>query len=106
MGSEYAREELRLLRERVFAHGDPDGEALAAGLDILMTADLRARLPHIDGPVQIISGERDTLFPLTAAKRTQALMTGSALSVIAGAGHAPFLFHSEAFLHELKKFLV
>lgn len=106
MGSEYAREELRVLRERVFAHGDPDCAALAAGLAILMTADLRQQLSRIQCPVQIISGERDTLFPLAAAERTQKLMPGSLLNVISGAGHAPFLSHPDAFLKALQAFLL
>lgn len=105
LGSEHAREELRLLRERVFAHGEPDPAALAGGLDILGRTDLRARLPEVGCPVLIVSGERDTLFPLAAARRTRAMLPEAELAVIEGAGHAPFLSHPQAFLDALRPFL-
>ena len=105
LGGEHARDELRLLRERVFRHGEPRPAALAGGLDILMRADLRARLPALRCPVLLVSGERDTLFPLAAARRTRALLHDARLEVIAGAGHAPFLSHPGAFLETLQAFL-
>ncbi|MCF6209425.1 MAG: pimeloyl-ACP methyl ester esterase BioH [Gammaproteobacteria bacterium] len=105
LGSEHAREELRWLRERVFAHGEPDRKALASGLDILMTADFRDRLPQLQCPTLLMSGERDTLFPVQAARRTQALLADAALHVIQGAGHAPFLSHPEEFVCVLQEFL-
>jgi len=105
LGSEHAREELRLLRERVFAHGEPERKALASGLEILMTADFRARLSQIACPALLISGERDTLFPAQAARCTQALIADARLSVICGAGHAPFLSHAEDFVSVLQEFL-
>jgi len=105
LGSEHAREELRLLRERVFAHGEPEPKALASGLDILMTADFRARLSQLQCPTLLISGERDTLFPVAAARHTQALIADARLSVIRGAGHAPFLSHPEDFVRALQEFL-
>ncbi len=105
LGSEQAREELRLLRERVFAHGEPDRKALASGLDILMTADFRERLPQLQCPVLLLSGERDTLFPAQAARRTRALLADATLRVVQGAGHAPFLSHPDDFIHVLQEFL-
>ncbi|HEB92043.1 MAG TPA: pimeloyl-[acyl-carrier protein] methyl ester esterase [Gammaproteobacteria bacterium] len=105
LGSEHAREELRLLRERVFAHGEPERKALASGLDILMTADFRERLPQLQCPTLLLSGERDTLFPVQAAQRTQALLADATLRVVQGAGHAPFLSHPESFVHVLQEFL-
>ncbi len=105
LGSEHAREELRLLRERVFVHGEPEQKALASGLKILMTTDFRQRLPQLQCPTLLISGERDTLFPVQAARRTQALIANARLSVVRGAGHAPFLSHPEDFVSALQEFL-
>ncbi len=105
LGSEHAREELRLLRERVFAHGEPDRKALTSGLEILMTADFRDRLVEIPCPVLLLCGERDTLFPAQAVRRTQALLPDATLSVVQGAGHAPFLSHPEDFVRALQAFL-
>ncbi len=105
LGSEHAREELRLLRERVFAHGEPDRQALASGLDILMTADFRDRLSRIQCPVLLLSGERDTLFPVQAAQRTRGLLREATLRVVRGAGHAPFLSHPGEFVAALQAFM-
>ena len=105
LGSEHAREELRLLRGRVFAHGEPDRQALAGGLEILMTADFRDRLAALTCPLLLLCGERDTLFPAQAVRRTQALLPGAALHIVQGAGHAPFLSHPEDFVRALQAFM-
>ncbi|WP_092993270.1 pimeloyl-ACP methyl ester esterase BioH [Thiohalomonas denitrificans] len=103
-GAEGGRETLRGLRERVFAHGEPDPRALKAGLRILAEADLRTRLAGIALPALVVHGARDTLVPVEAAVRT-AERLGAELAVIEGAGHAPFLSHSEAFSARLESFI-
>ncbi|MFO7563135.1 MAG: pimeloyl-ACP methyl ester esterase BioH [Enhygromyxa sp.] len=103
-GAEGARETLRELRDRVFSRGEPDPRALKAGLRILAEADLRARLAGIALPALVIHGARDTLVPVEVAVRT-AKQLGAELAVIEGAGHAPFLSHSEAFSARLEAFI-
>lgn len=105
MGSDHAREEQRTLRERVFRHGNPQPAALEGGLDILRHADLRPRLAEIQCPTLLIAGEHDALFRRAAAEKTQSLLSNAQLSVIAGAGHAPFLSHPDNFLDSLTAFL-
>ena len=105
MGSDHAREEQRTLRERVFRHGNPHPAALEGGLEILRHADLRPRLSEIQCPSLLITGEHDALFRRAAAERTQTLLKDATLSVIAGAGHAPFLSHPDKFLGSLLAFL-
>ena len=104
-GSASAREELRGLRESLFAHGEPDPQALAGGLEILRHTDLRPALPTITQPTLVLHGERDTLAPLAAAEYTAAQLAHGQLKVIAGAGHAPFLSHPEQFLAAVEMFL-
>lgn len=104
-GSQRAREELRLLREGLFAHGAPQPPALAGGLDILRSADLRATLPAIRQPALVLHGSRDTLAPPAAAEYLAAHLPHARLALIDGAGHAPFLSHPDAFLAELEAFL-
>jgi len=106
MGSDNPREEQRILRDRVFRHGDPPIAALEGGLKILHNADLRSRLAEIKIPVLLLTGEHDSLFRKQAAKKTQSLISSSKLVVIKGAGHAPFLSHEQEFLKELNNFLV
>jgi pimeloyl-[acyl-carrier protein] methyl ester esterase len=104
-GSASAREELRGLREALFAHGEPDPRALAAGLEILRGADLRPALHRIAQPTLVLHGARDTLAPLAAAEYTAAQLPHGHLAVIDGAGHAPFLSHPEQFLDAVEKFM-
>ncbi|MFO7593201.1 MAG: pimeloyl-ACP methyl ester esterase BioH [Pseudomonadota bacterium] len=105
-GSERAREELRNLREALFAHGEPDPQALAGGLEILRSADLRPALAAIAQPTLVLHGERDTLAPLAAAEYTAAHLPHGKLEVIEGAGHAPFISHPEQFLAAVEGFLL
>ncbi len=104
-GSERTREELRKLRESLFAHGEPDPAALAGGLEILRSADLRPLLTDIQQHTLVLHGERDTLTPLAAAEYTAAQLPHSKLHVIEGAGHAPFISHPELFTHAIVEFL-
>lgn len=105
MGSEHARDEQRTLRERVFRHGNPQPAALEGGLNILRQADLRPRLPEIRCPSLLMVGEHDALFRRRAAEQTLELFPQASLSVVPGAGHAPFLSHPAIFLAALQAFL-
>lgn len=104
-GSERAREELRALRHDLFAHGKPQPEALAGGLEILREADLRSVLSTITQPTLVLHGARDTLAPLPAAEYTAGHLPRGQLCVIDNAGHAPFLSHPDEFLTALEAFL-
>ncbi len=104
-GSERAREELRALRQDLFAHGQPQPTALAGALEILRAVDLRRALPAISQPALVLHGARDTLAPLAAAEYTAAQLPHGKLHVIDSAGHAPFLSHPDEFLAALEAFL-
>ena len=105
MGSDHAREEQRTLRERVFRHGNPQPAALEGGLNILRHANLRPHLSEITCPTLLITGEHDSLFRRAAAEKTQSLFSNANLSIIPGAGHAPFLSHPNIFIAALNNFL-
>lgn len=104
-GSACAREELRKLREALFAHGEPDPQALAGGLEILRDADLRPSLARIQQPTLVLHGERDTLVPLAAAEYTAQRLPKGKLMVIEGAGHAPFISHPDKFVAGITGFI-
>jgi pimeloyl-[acyl-carrier protein] methyl ester esterase len=106
MGSDNPREEQRILRDRVFRHGDPQIAALEGGLRILHNTDLRSRLAEISIPMLLLTGEHDSLFRRQAAEQTRLLNANSKLAVIKGSGHAPFLSHEKEFLKELNAFLL
>jgi len=105
MGSEHAREQQHILRERVFRHGNPQPAALEAGLVILRHTNLRPELSKIICPTLLVSGEHDSLFRPSAAEKTQSMISNARLSMIPGAGHAPFLSHPDEFLQVLIPFL-
>lgn len=104
-GSEGERELLTALRERLFSHGEPDLAALRGGLDILRDADLRGALAHIKQPVLAVAGQRDKLTPAPASHYLAQVMPDARVLEIAGAAHAPFLSHPDAFIEHLKSFL-
>lgn len=104
-GDEKAAELLVRLRQEVFARGEPDADALAAGLSILRKTDVRADLRRISQPTLVIAGERDTLVPAEAGRRMAAAIPGASFALVAGASHAPFLSHREAFLSVLAPFV-
>jgi pimeloyl-[acyl-carrier protein] methyl ester esterase len=97
LNAEGARDTLASLRERMAEAPPPDPRALEGGLDILRHASLVPRLRELRVPLTIIHGARDTLVPVAAARALAARLPGSALHVIEGAGHAPFLSHPLSF---------
>ena len=104
-GSEGERELLASLRDCLFSRGEPDLEALRAGLNILRDADQRAMLPKIGQPTLVIAGERDKLTPPQASRYLAQTMPNARVVEIEGAAHAPFLSHRDKFLESVLDFL-
>lgn len=104
-GSEQATSVLKSLRSVMQMHGEPHPAGLRAGLDILADSDLRASLPSIDCPVLLLAGERDTLVPPAAVQATRELLPDARLTVLPGAGHAPFISDPALFAQTIKAFL-
>lgn len=103
-GGDQSRALLRQLRELVFQHGEPDPEALADGLAILESADLRAELAGLGCPVLLLTGRRDTLVPASAGPAFQALLPDACHYQFPNAGHAPFFTHLDGFVARLREF--
>jgi pimeloyl-[acyl-carrier protein] methyl ester esterase len=92
--SESARAALKQLRSDMFAHGEPQPEALAAGLVILEQTDLRARLAEIQVSALVVHGSHDRLALPAAGAYLAAQLPQARLLCLEGAGHAPFLSHA------------
>lgn len=94
-GSDHVREELRLLRGELFAHGEPAAGVLCDGLGLLERSDLRAALPGLAMPSLWIAGRRDRLVSPQAMQAAAALAPSSRWHQVASGGHAPFLTHAD-----------
>ncbi len=82
----------------------PDTKALQGGLNILRNTDLRSRLQNISCPALILLGERDALVPAAVGNEMLGALPNSQLTIISGAGHAPFLSHPKQFVRIIRDF--
>lgn len=89
---------LAQLRERLLLRGQPAPQALQAGLQILLTSDLRTSIPYITQPVMLIHGENDVITPVNAAHWMLQRLPRAIFKTMAHCGHAPFLSHPESFV--------
>ena len=69
--------------------------ALVHGLELLAQTDLRPELGAIGQAVLVVNGDRDVLAPLSAAEYLSGAIPRARLSVVKGAGHAPFVSAAE-----------
>jgi pimeloyl-[acyl-carrier protein] methyl ester esterase len=104
-GSEHAKDEIRALRTDLFARGEPAAPALADGLDLLETSDLRAALPTLSVPSLWLAGRRDRLVDPRAMREAAAMAPAAEFHLVEHAGHAPFLTHADAVSARLDAFL-
>lgn len=105
MGASDARITIKQLRESLAERPLPAQGALENALDMLLETDLRAEIKQLLQPVLLLHGDRDTLAPLSAAEWLAQHLPVGRLQVFAGASHAPFLSHSDAFVAALIEFL-
>ena len=104
-GSDHMREELRMLRDAVLAHGEPSPRVLAEGLRVLEDGDLRAVLPTLPVPSLWIGGRRDRLVNPQAMREAAGLAPEAHFVQVEHAGHAPFLTHADDVAEALLGFL-
>lgn len=90
-GSAHLREELRYLRDAVYARGEPAPRALVEGLALLHDSDLRSLLPGLAMPSLWVAGRRDRLVNPQAMREAATLAPRSRFLQIDSGGHAPFL---------------
>jgi pimeloyl-[acyl-carrier protein] methyl ester esterase len=100
-----SRELIRQLREEVFKHGEPNVEALAAGLELLRDTDLRQSLTGIKVPTLLIHGDSDRLTPAAASEYLAQALPDAELLLVNDAGHAPFLSHTDIVTGHIRSFI-
>lgn len=105
MHAKDTRSTVRQLRIAFSAKPAPTHENLNHALDILLQTDLREEVDRLFHPTLIIHGDRDTLAPVSAAHWLAMHLQRARLRVIAGAAHAPFLSHADAFCAAVEAFM-
>lgn len=105
MGGQKRQENLRKARALLFARPQPQAAMLQQGLRLLETADTRAQLDRIRCPTLVLNGERDTLVSPLAGQYLAEHVADGCCVIIKGAGHAPFLSHSDKLIHFLHGFM-
>jgi len=103
-GADDYKQSLKLLKKSMASRPMPSIETLRQGLQILKTVDLRSALKKITQSVLLISGEYDRLMPYQAADDMQQLLSKSEHFMIKGAGHAPFISHTQDFTQAVHNF--
>lgn len=105
MGSETAKADIKQLKKLLKQYPEPQQSALAAGLDILQTDDLRALFSTCKVPIYGVFGRLDALVPYRTIAKMQALNSLFEFEIIDKASHAPFISHKTEFLKAIKSML-
>ena len=92
---------LAQLRASFSQEGKPDEISLQAGLQILLTTDLRKKIDSINQPVILLHGENDVIINPAAARWMHQQLHNSELLMLPGCGHALFLSHPDQFIASL-----
>lgn len=102
MGDAFARQLLREMQGRLFAHGEPDPRALEDGLILLRDVDLRATIPSLGQKALLVYGARDRLVPPAVAQWLAQSWPGAELHLHDDSAHAPHWSHPVEFCEALK----
>ncbi|MEJ6476026.1 pimeloyl-ACP methyl ester esterase BioH [Pseudoalteromonas piscicida] len=105
MGSEHAREDIKQLRALLAQLPAAESKALAGGLTILESADLRVEFAQLTQPVAGVFGRLDSLVPIAAMEKIQTLNPNFKAYTLTKASHAPFISHKDEFLSLLKSII-
>jgi pimeloyl-[acyl-carrier protein] methyl ester esterase len=104
-GSRDAERVLAALRRAVLTQGAAAADALAAGLDILRTADLRPQLAAVAVPTLVLGGQYDRVIPPAATRALASALPDAVHHEFARAAHAPFLSHPREFAARVHAFI-
>lgn len=92
---------LAQLRKNLLERGDPDTTALEAGLQVLLSSDLREKIKNINQRVLIFHGENDAITHPDAARWMHQQLRNSELIMLPNCGHVPFLSYPDQFADSL-----
>ncbi|OFI33576.1 pimeloyl-[acyl-carrier protein] methyl ester esterase [Alteromonas lipolytica] len=93
MGSATAKQDVKAIRQQLSELPSPAEEALAAGLSLLETVDLRGMIGRTSQPTLRLYGRLDSLVPTSSIDRIHELHPRADTVVMPHAAHAPFISH-------------
>lgn len=105
MGSDSARQDIKLIKEQVTRLPAPSTEALASSLHLLSSEDLRDTIGRIHQPTLRLYGRLDSLVPTSAIDQICQLHPESDAVVLSKASHAPFISHPEQTADVIRQFM-
>jgi pimeloyl-[acyl-carrier protein] methyl ester esterase len=98
MGSPSAKHDIKLIKQQVDAYPPPSPVALSAGLELLVSSDLRTSLIHLSMPCQLLLGRLDSLVPIQLQYAIQQLNPAIKVTVFERSSHAPFISQQACFI--------
>lgn len=105
MGSESARDDIKLIKSHIEQYPIPDDKALHAGLNILDGTDLRIDIDRISSPIYRLYGRLDSLVPIKVVDEIERIKKSTNMHIFPHASHAPFISHPQEFMAVLLKML-
>jgi pimeloyl-[acyl-carrier protein] methyl ester esterase len=104
-GSRNAEAAQRTMAAALTAQGAPQPEALASGLDLLGSVDLRAVVGRIAQPTLLLTGQNDRVTSSEAAGWLANALPHARLVELPRAGHAPLVSHHAEVASAMREFL-
>ncbi|MET0282431.1 MAG: alpha/beta fold hydrolase [Steroidobacteraceae bacterium] len=104
-GSRNAEQSRAAIAAALAAQGAPEPAALASGLELLGSVDLRGSVPHVTQPTLVIVGASDRVTPPAAAQWLVQQLPRASLVEVPRAGHAPLVSHHLEVAAALRDFL-
>ncbi len=103
-GADQARQLIRQVTSLLYEGGEPRPEALGKGLDLLLTHDTREPLSHLQQPVMLVLGRRDTLVPISLLEQIHRVNSAIRVECFPHSAHVPFVSHPQQFADLLREF--
>jgi pimeloyl-[acyl-carrier protein] methyl ester esterase len=103
-GSDDTTRVLPELRKGLFERGEPDEASLEAGIQVLLTTDLREKLKNVTQPALLLHGGKDVITHPESAIWAKQQLHCSELLMLPSCGHAPFLSFPEEFAASIIRF--
>ena len=104
-GMEGQKAMLQQLRQTMLAAPQPQQDALSAGLEMLLTSDLREAVKQLRQPSLVLHGALDTLSAPAAGAWLAAALPDARHVELPRAAHAPHLSHAAEVAAEIRSFV-